>query len=112
MIYTIKDTATVCIATFTQSATLTNPYFLLKIVSNFNAEFEPLYVAITDTSTTQERYNEFELDLDIPKGEYTYYCFECVDPNPVDEDDATGDYIQTDLLIVYSNDDLDNNIYL
>lgn len=112
MIYITRDTVSTVVVTLTQAQTITSPYFLFKIASNFNTDFTPVYVAPTDLSVTKERYNKFEFNLDIPKGEYTYFAYECIDPNPTDENDATGDYIETGLLICDSADDVNTDIYL
>lgn len=112
MIYILRDTPTVVIVTLAQVATLDAPYYLFKIVSNFNESFEPVYVTPTEQSIHLERYNKFTFDIDIPKGEYTYFAYECLDANPTDENDAEGDYLQTDLLIVGSTDDVNTDTYL
>lgn len=110
MIFIYRDTATDVVLTLSQSSTISNPYYLLKVTSNFNESFTPIYEELT-LSVETERYDEFTLNFDIPKGEYTYTVYECEDPNPTDETDATG-VVDTGLMIVDSSDDVDTDVYL
>jgi hypothetical protein len=110
MIYIVRDTPTEVVLTLSQAKTINDPYYLIKVQSNFNSGFTPIYEVLT-LSVETERYDQFTLNLDIPKGEYTYLVYECVDPNPVDEDDATS-MIETGLMIVDANDDVDTDVYL
>lgn len=110
MIYIVRDTPNEVVLTLSQAKTLNDPYYLIKVQSNFNSGFTPIYEALT-LSVETERYDQFTLNLDIPKGEYTYSVYECIDPNPVDEDDATS-MVETGLMVVDANDDVDTDVYL
>jgi len=110
MIFIYRDTATDVVCSLSQSATITQPYYLLKVTSNFNESFTPIYEELTLEVET-ERYDKFTLNFDIPKGEYTYVIYECEDPNPTDETDATG-IVDEGLLIVDSSSDVDTDVYL
>lgn len=112
MIYIIRDTPTTVCVSLTQSSQITDAFFLFEIKSNSNDDFETVYVSYPDTSVNKERYNQFEFELDIPKGEYTYNVYESTTADPEEISDTTEVVIETGLLICDSDDVTEDSVYI
>jgi hypothetical protein len=111
MIYVERAVNTRVVVTLGESSQLIAPHYLFVIESNINEQFTPLIFTSVDLSGYPERFNLFEFNLDIPKGEYTYTVYESETP-PTDISDTTGVVIETGLCIVHSTDDVNTSIYL
>lgn len=111
MIYVERAVNTRVVLTLSESSQLVAPHYLFVIESNINEGFTPLVFTSADLSGYPERFNLFEFNLDIPKGEYTYTVYEA-QTSPTDVDDTTGVVIETGLCVVHSTDDVNNSIYL
>ena len=102
MIYIEKNIETNIALTLTESSQLAIPYYLFHFVNEINdSEF---FETFTDISGYPERFNLFEMQLD--------YVYESATPNPQTIAETTGIIIETGIMIVHSNEDLDSNIYL
>ena len=111
MIYVEKAVTTRVVLTLGESSQLLAPHYLFVIESNINTAFTPLVFTSTDLSGYPERFNLFEFNLDIPKGEYTYTVYEAT-TTPSDVEDTTGFVVETGLCIVHSTEDVNNSVYL
>ena len=110
MIYLEKDIATNIALTLKESSLLPVPYYLFHFVNEINdSEF---FETFTDISGYPERFNLFVMQLDYVAGQYTYTVYESATPNPQTIAETTGRIIETGIMIVHSNEDLDSNIYL
>ena len=110
MIYIEKDIATNIALTLTESSLLPAPYYLFHFVNEINDS--ETFETFTDISGYPERFNLFVMQLDYVAGQYTYTVYESATPNPQTIADTTGRIIETGIMIVHSNEDLDSNIYL
>jgi hypothetical protein len=110
MIYIEKDIGTNIALTLTESSQLANPFYLFHFVNEINDN--EFFETFTDISGYPERFNLFEMKLDYVAGQYTYTVYESATPNPTEIAQTTGIIIETGIMIVHSNEDLDSNIYL
>lgn len=111
MIYLEKAVTTRVVLTLSESSQLLSPYFLFVITSNINDSFTPLVFTSTDLSGYPERFNLFEWNLDIPKGEYTYKVYESATV-PSEVSDTTGYIVEQGLMVVHSTEDVNTSVYL
>lgn len=92
MIYIEKAQTNEFVLTLTESATISNPYFLFKFVWELDEELTPIYWVGTDTSSYTERYNLFTFDegtdATLMIGQYRYEVYESA-TSPVDETGLT-----------------------
>jgi len=110
MIYLEKDISTNIALTLTESSQLIAPYYLFHFVNEIN--LTETFVNFTDISGYPERYNLFVMQLDYVKGQYTYTVYESATPNPQTIAETTGRIIETGIMIINSDEDVDSNIYL
>lgn len=110
MIYLEKDIATNIALTLKESSLLPVPYYLFHFVNEINDS--ETFETFTDISGYPERFNLFVMQLDYVAGQYTYTVYESATPNPTTIAETTGRIIETGIMIVHSNEDLDSNIYL
>lgn len=110
MIYLEKDIATNIALTLKESSLLPVPYYLFHFVNEINDS--ETFETFTDISGYPERFNLFEMQLNYVAGQYTYTVYESATPNPTTIAETTGRIIETGIMIVHSNEDLDSNIYL
>jgi hypothetical protein len=111
MIYVEKAVNTRVVLTLGESSQLLTPHYLFVIESNINTGFAPLVFTSTDLSGYPDRFNLFEFNLDIPRGEYTYTVYEASTP-PTEVSDTTGFVVETGLCIVHSTENVNNSVYL
>jgi hypothetical protein len=52
------------------------------------------------------------MQLNYVKGQYTYTVYESATPNPETIADTTGRIVETGIMIIHSNEDVNTNIYL
>ena len=109
MIYLTKDTATEVIVTFGELATLTPVYYLIVVEDAHGEVVE--YITPTDTSTSTERYNEFEITTALPAAEYKYKAYESSTLNPT-INDVVGEPLEYGLVVVHSTDEVEDSVYL
>lgn len=111
MIYLEKAVNTRVALTLYESSQLASPYYLFVVESNINSQFTPLEFYLPDLSGYPERFNLFQFNLDIPKGEYTYKVYEAT-TQPTEISDTTGVIIEEGLVVVHSTEDVNNSVYL
>jgi hypothetical protein len=110
MIYVEKDSPTNVALTLTESSSLSSPFYLFEFVNEMTKE--TTLMSFADISGYPERYNLFVMDIDLMKGQYTYSVYESEDPDPEEIADTTGIVLETGIMIVNSDEDVDTDIYL
>lgn len=92
MIYLEKGQLNKIVLTLTESATISNPFFLFKFQWEMDLDVDPVYWVGTDTSIYTARYNLFELtegtDATFRIGQYVYEVYESA-TLPADETGLT-----------------------
>lgn len=110
MIYLEKNISTNIALTLKESSLLLEPYYLFHFVNEINDS--ETFATFEDISGYPERYNLFVMQLNYVKGQYTYTVYESATPNPETIADTTGRIVETGIMIIHSNEDVNTNIYL
>ena len=110
MIYIEKNISTNIALTLTESSRLAVPYYLFHFVNEINKS--ETFATFEDISGYPERFNLFAMQLDYVKGQYTYTVYESENPNPETIADTTGYIVETGIMVVHSDEDVNTNIYL
>ena len=110
MIYVDKEIATNVALTLKESSSLSVPFYLFQFVNEMTEDV--FFFTFTDISGYPERFSLFSMDLDLMKGQYTYNVYESETPNPQNISDTTGVVLETGIMIVHSDEDVNKNIYL
>jgi len=110
MIYLEKNISTNIALTLKESSLLSVPYYLFHFVNEINKS--ETFVSFEDISGYPERYNLFTMQLDYVKGQYTYTVYESILPDPETIADTTGHIVETGIMIIHSDEDVNTNIYL
>jgi len=110
MIYLERDISTNIALTLNESSQLIAPYYLFHFVNEINKT--ETFLNFTDISGYPERFNLFVMQLDYVAGQYTYTVYESATPNPTTIAETTGFVIETGIMIINSNENIDSNIYL
>lgn len=110
MIYIEKNISTNIALTLTESSRLAVPYYLFHFVNEINKT--ETFATFEDISGYPERFNLFTMQLDYVKGQYTYTVYESENQKPETIADTTGYIVETGIMIVHSDEDVNTNIYL
>jgi hypothetical protein len=105
MIVLERNVATTFVVTLFEKTTIAPVFYLLELTSSTDGVS---YFALTELSTSIERYNKFELTSTLPTGEYEYKIYQCDVVNP-DIDDAQG-IVEQGIAIV-TDDGVIDTIY-
>jgi hypothetical protein len=93
MIYIEKGELNEMLLTLTESATLTDPYFLFKFTWETDLSLDPVYWVGTNLSSYTYRYDLFEFtegtDATLRIGQHIYEIYETNDINSADETGLT-----------------------
>ena len=89
------------IVTLTERVTISDPFFLLEVISKATGDVVKTFV--TDTSAYEGRYNEFSVNINLEVGDYIYIFYQ----KETDENTNTeGERVlETGLLRVYGTEE-------
>lgn len=102
MINVEKGIATNIAVTFAELTTITPVYYLIEI-SNYMDEVVQT-ITPTETSGAIERYNYFEITVDLSAGEYAYTAYQSSTETPTIED-IIGEPVEHGILIVTTTEE-------
>ena len=108
MVYVKKGERNVFGLTLSENTDIPNPFFLFRILSNGAKKSDEILIKLTDISNAPQRMNVFEFvegtDMTLERGEYTYEVY----ATETDEDEPTGQPIETGRINVELSTDEDD----
>lgn len=93
-----KDTTNTVIVTLTERVTISNPFFLLKLIFKDNDSVSDIW--LTDISDYPLRYNEFKMSTSLDLGQYIYNFYQKPNMDNTNLDDAV--FLETGELTVWT----------
>lgn len=110
MIYLEKNIQTNIALTLSESSQLQDPHFLFVFKNEINGT--ETIETFMDISGYPESYNLFSMQLDYISGQYKYTVYEAFNPGPTVLAETTGNIVETGIMIIHSEEEVNNNIYL
>ena len=93
------------VLTLTEASRLTDPYYLFEFTNEYILGSESLYYSFPDISSFPNRYNQFEMDLDLMAGQYEYKVYES-ETETLDVSETTGRVLESGRMVIANDDDL------
>lgn len=126
MIYIKKNELNKIVLTLSETSRLVNPFYLFEFKNEYIQSATPIYWQVEDTTTSQNRYNLFEMNetssgstsggttssLSLTAGQYEYRVYESV-TQTLQLSGTTGRIIEEGRMVVASNETITTtkNIY-